>query len=699
MALLEKIRVKMGTFITVLIGLALLSFIIDPATLETTISMFSSKYDAGSMNGKSISAQEYQKRIDYNTKVNSLIYGNMASDDETQEMISRATWEDFMFTNIIIPEVKNAGINVGDAELYDMAQGAQISSVISSMPMFRGADGSFDKSRVVDFVQQISSDPSGQLEMVWSYLENSMYKEQMLGKYTVLAQKSETMTPVEMMNDIDANNITSDVQFIMQPIGFAADSTIQISNAEIKKYYNDHKTEYRRNASREMDYVVFEVIPSEKDFEQVRKDIDKLYSEFAITSNLKAFLMRNSDAPMDMYYYKKDELSSVSKELGEFAFSSKVGDVLPVYRDGESFKAARVSDIKNYPDSIYVSHILLQGYDTDALGRKADSLISLLDSGKADFAQLAEENSADRSRRTGVAGELGWLTQTYMLPGFEGLFDAPLNKNIKVNTEYGLHIAKVTKRTEPVRKVQVAVLEKEVVASNATFQEYYAKANEIASKTNGKAELFNQAIDEAGANVYSVSVAPGAKTVAGYQNARELSRWLYDADKGDVSPIITVDNRYFFIASLTGIQEQGYADMKDVEPQIRRAIMNRKKAEKMAEQMKEKIAGLNSMEEISKALGLSISTKEDVSFGAERQSFDNALLGAVASAEVGKICGPIAGNVGVYVFMVTDRQSGAFYTESDALNRQKMMIGMSSYMIPSKIIANSDIVDNRYKFF
>jgi hypothetical protein len=61
MAVLEKIRVKMGAFITIVIALALLSFIIDPSTLQSAMSMFSSKYDVGSINGKSISYQDYQK--------------------------------------------------------------------------------------------------------------------------------------------------------------------------------------------------------------------------------------------------------------------------------------------------------------------------------------------------------------------------------------------------------------------------------------------------------------------------------------------------------------------------------------------------------------------------------------------------------------------------------------------------------------
>ena len=69
MAVLEKIRVKMGVFITVVIGVALLSFVLDADTLRSAISMFSSKYDVGEMNGKAISYKDFQKRVEYFTRI------------------------------------------------------------------------------------------------------------------------------------------------------------------------------------------------------------------------------------------------------------------------------------------------------------------------------------------------------------------------------------------------------------------------------------------------------------------------------------------------------------------------------------------------------------------------------------------------------------------------------------------------------
>ena len=59
MAVLENIRVKLGVFITILIALSLLSFIVDPSTLSTTFQRMSADNKVGTMNGKTITYQDY----------------------------------------------------------------------------------------------------------------------------------------------------------------------------------------------------------------------------------------------------------------------------------------------------------------------------------------------------------------------------------------------------------------------------------------------------------------------------------------------------------------------------------------------------------------------------------------------------------------------------------------------------------------
>ena len=69
MAVLETIRVKFGILITVLVALALLSFILDPQTLRSAADRFSSENKVGSMNGKSVSYKEFYDELNKYTEV------------------------------------------------------------------------------------------------------------------------------------------------------------------------------------------------------------------------------------------------------------------------------------------------------------------------------------------------------------------------------------------------------------------------------------------------------------------------------------------------------------------------------------------------------------------------------------------------------------------------------------------------------
>ena len=534
----------MGAFITVIIAVALLSFIIDPSTLESTISMFSSKYDVGEINGEAVTYQDYQKKVDYFTQIYQITNGG-ATNDQTQDAINNTAWQDEIADRVLMPAIEAAGVTLGEEELFDMSQGSNISPVLAAEAAFQNENGAFDKARLAQFVQAIHQDQSGQMQMYWSYLEDNMVKDQLLTKYLSMLEKSTFVTPVELNRAIAENNTTYNVDFVVKPLGFAIDSSIVVSNQEVKEYYDNHIKNFEQQECKDFEYVVYEVVPSADDIELAQSSINKVYDEFVSAENMKNFLARNSDQPFNPYFYKQDELSSITPTVAEFAEKAKVGEVLPPYQEDNMFIAARVMDIKNLPDSVFVKHILLQGENE----KKADSLLQVL-AKKGDFVQLAQEFSADRNPNVAEAGDLGWMTQTYLIPGFEPIFAAKSGEVLKLNTTYGTHLVKVTKTTKPVSKMQIALLVKEAVAGKQTYADYYAKANDLATKSEGKIEKYHAAVKEANLSSYpAMRIAPAAKGFASYEKAREVVRWVNENEVGAVSPILSVDNKYFFVVA------------------------------------------------------------------------------------------------------------------------------------------------------
>ncbi len=699
MAVLEKIRVKMGVFITVIIGVALLSFIIDADTLRSAVSIFSNKYDVGEMNGNAISYQDFQKKVEYFNNIHQLVTGSATIDEQSSDMINQSAWQDFLSENVVIPTIESAGIAIGEDELFDLSQGASISPILAREQAFIGENGTFDRNLLVQFIRAIPTDNTGNLSTYWSYLEKNMIIDQMVSKYITLLAKSNIKNPVELRRSIDENNITSEVSFVIQPFGFDEDTTITVTKQEVKEYYNKHKHSFEQPAGRDIEYVVFEVTPSEQDILLASKDIDALMPEFATTTKLKNFLARNSDKPLDSYYYKKGELISKSEALDSFAFSANMSSVLEPIKEDDALLAARINSIKQMPDSVFVQHILVAGADKAIVETQVDSLLNLLSKG-ANFSTLAAENSADKNPNALIPGDIGWMTQSTTIPGFDTCFVASVGKSFKLESQYGMHIVRVKEATKPITKVQLAVLEKAIVASRETFQLFYSQANDVASKSEGKIEKFNSVTEEM--KLYPLpayNIAEGSRTVANYSNAKEISRWVYGAKKDEVSQIISLDNKYFFIVAVTDIREKGIPAIDKIEKEIASVLRREKSSEKVLAQIKEQVAGISSLEAVAEKLGTTVSTQSGVSFGSPgARSFDPKFVGAVAGAPERTLVGPIAGSVGAYIFRVDSREIGAFFTEDDAKQQQEQSFSYQLQMIPEIFAKQAGVVDNRAKF-
>ncbi len=696
MAVLEKLRVKFGMAVSIIIAIGLLSFIIDPNEVISAFNGMSSKYDVGEINGKSVSYNDFQEDVQKFTTINELMTGSSAQGAEQQAQIRNAAWQDLVTRYLFNENANAAGLRVGDAEMVDLTSGDMISPLIAQNPAFMDENGSFSKSNLVQFLNNIDSDQSGNLRLYWDYVQSSIYNQQLFAKYSSLFSQSSVNSPMMLKRIIAENNTTSDVDFVMVPFGYQQDSTIVVSDSEIKSYYNSHKKFYKQRASRDIEYVVFEVKPSDKDVAAEGQKVTDLRDEFATAENVKSFLMKNSDRPYEDRYYKPGDLKSVSTDIEDFVWNGN-GSVSNVITKGNDFYIARIMDTRMIPDSVYVKHILLQGDDAD----KADSLKNVIAKG-ANFANVASVYSADKnSADNGEKGNIGWMTQNYMIPGFEAVFTAAKNVPFVLKTQYGTHIVEVSKTSSPILKKKVAILSKETIASKETFQTVYAKANQFAVTAAGNYNNYKKAVDSLGVYSHPVNnMLEGADKLGSIDNAKEVSRWVFENKVGKVSNIITVDNNFFVIATVRGIHKEGYAKVNEVASSIRQQLYYEKLAEKKAAEVAEKIKGLTDLQAIAEKLGTTVSSQSGVAFSSmNAQGLDPKFIGAVSVAPIDKVSAPVAGSIGVYVFKVTGRDTGSFYTEDDAKTRQSQMAMYTTQAIVPVMMQDADVKDNRARFY
>ena len=654
MAVLETIRVKFGILISVLIAVALLSFIVDFGTIQS-LSSTSSKYDVGEIDGKSISYTDFQAEIEKITAISEM-NGNPVQGDEALAMVRQQAWQQFINDYLFIPSAKAAGFNVGEEEMYQLLSGEMLSGFL--MQMFQGQ---LNKELLVEIEAQVEADETGRMRLFWDNLLETVYTDQFYTKYQSLFAKSSFNNALAVAEQVKDNNTTFDVEFVVVPFGFTQDSTIVVSDKEIKDYYTAHKDNFKQIASRDIEYIVIDIVPSADDVTAANNAIAAVYDEFVAAENMKTFLLSKSERQLEKRWYKAGELNTLSSEVEAFVNSARVGDVSPIFQNGNSFYAVKVMESAQVPEQVQVK-----------------------------YTQAGVEGAAEAL----AAAEPQWISQ---MDGFEDLMTTAKGQQITIN---GM-LFEVVDTKDVVLKKRVAILEKTAQPSDATRSACYAKANSVASKAGGKLEGFKKAVEEDGLYAHPYNRMPeSANRLGSVEHTKEVTRWAFEAKVGQVSGIISIDNKYYVVAALKGIHKEGYTPVEEVAARIKPVLYQEKATAKKTAEVAEKINGLTDLAAVAEALGTTVSTKEDVTFASFTSAgLDNKFIGAASVAEVGALNGPLQGNTGVYVYVVTDRSEGAFFTEDDAALREQQMSYASMQMLLPVMMDEAEVKDNTARFY
>ena len=654
MAVLETIRVKFGILISVLIAVALLSFIVDFGTIQS-LSSTSSKYDVGEIDGKSISYTDFQAEIEKITAISEM-NGNPVQGDEALAMVRQQAWQQFVNEYLFIPSAKAAGFNVGEEEMYQLLSGEMLSGFL--MQMFQGQ---LNKELLVEIEAQVEADETGRMRLFWDNLLETVYTDQFYTKYQSLFAKSSFNNALAVAEQVKDNNTTFDVEFVVVPFGFTQDSTIVVSDKEIKDYYTAHKDNFKQIASRDIEYIVIDIVPSADDVTAANNAIAAVYDEFVAAENMKTFLLSKSERQLEKRWYKAGELNTLSSEVEAFVNSARVGDVSPIFQNGNSFYAVKVMESAQVPEQVQVK-----------------------------YTQAGVEGAAEAL----AAAEPQWISQ---MDGFEDLMTTAKGQQITIN---GM-LFEVVDTKDVVLKKRVAILEKTAQPSDATRSACYAKANSVASKAGGKLEGFKKAVEEDGLYAHPYNRMPeSANRLGSVEHTKEVTRWAFESKVGQVSGIISIDNKYYVVAALKGIHKEGFTPVEEVAARIKPVLYQEKAAAKKTAEVAEKINGLTDLAAVAEALGTTVSTKEDVTFASFTSAgLDNKFIGAASVAEVGALNGPLQGNTGVYVYVVTDRSEGAFFTEDDAALREQQMSYSALQMLLPVMMDQAEVKDNTARFY
>jgi len=708
MATLQKIRDK-GVLIAFIIGGALLAFIAGDAIKSGSALFKESQSEVAIIAKESISIKDFQNKVKHNQNISQMMSGKSALSSEQMDRVREQTWQQLIQEIVMNKEYEALGLDVDSQELFDLVQGENISPIIRQI--FKDENGNVDKTRILGILKQLNNAPDGTPQKTyWLNIEQQIKAARQQEKYNELIQKSLYVTNARAKQILESSSKKVDFSYIVKKYTSISDSSISVSNKEINDYYESHKYLFEQNESRSIAYVNFPIVPSEEDRAEAKKYINEIATEFATVKNNKEYVDLNSDVKFVSAFLSSKEIANT--ELSEFTNKANVNSIYGPYENNGTFNICKVNDIKMMPDSVKARHILIQPKNNNlpAAKKEADSIAKLIKNG-ANFADLAKKFSADKSSSVN-GGDLGWFGPRQMVPAFSDVCFAAKKKDVKVvTTQFGIHIIQVLDQTKKTRKVQLAIVTRNIESSQKTYNKIYGQAVKFAQSVKD-IDTFDKGI-ESGQYTKRIgsNIKKNDKTLAGLEMPRPLIKDVYTSE--DVNNLVTdkdgkaiyeLGNSYV-IAVLTELNEKGFSPVNKVVSSIKRELIRRKKAELLSKELNNAVATNKNILAIAQTNGLALQDASDISFESFQvpgAGIEPKLIATAVMSTKGQISKAIEGNQGVYVLVVNNVNTTATTPEAIAQTKQRIngMLGYrTQYQAMGALRKHANIEDKRYKFY
>ena len=701
-SVLQKIQNQTGCLLLV-IGIAMLAFVLTDLVSSGSSIFSSNDNSVGEISNEPVSYDEYNQT--YEALKAQLIQNNpgIAFDENMSKQYQQQAWNMIIESRLVEPEYEKLALTVSLAELEDLTIGDNTHPQIQQS--FRNPEtNQFDKQRLIRFLKEdINSNPEALQN--WNSFQQQFTASLIAQKYSQLITSSVYTTNLEAANYGRDNNQTKNATVVSLPYSQYEDSTLSVSDSEILSYMKAHSSKFERDASRDIEYIRLNVIPSQEDSMDMIFQAKEIAQKFAETKDDSAFVsIMNSETPFNKTFQRRGSfLASIEDEI----FSANIGEVVGPAQDNGIYSVYKVTGIgTDSVSSIRGSHILINvaGTDTAQAEKSARELISQIKAGATTFEAEANKKNYDASRGNG--GDLGWVTKdsrAYPSKLINRLFRSPKGQYFVVRSNKGVHIGKTTSQISR-KTVQVAVVDQKIFPSTKTDGEYYKMAGDFLTKANGD-KSFEEVAEELGLTKRVANdIKESSLAIPGVSNPNSIAKWLFDdaSNEGDISSIIDIDGNYY-VARITNIKAKGLADINEERSEVENILLDQKKSEKLYARMSEALKKSSNADELANELEISPVSIPAASFNNSSIPYigrDLIISGTIFGLPVGGKSDIIKGERAVaLVYLNNDNQ----YEATDAEDLKVQITDQVKQEMQQKsrktLIENGEVIDLRYRFY
>ena len=712
MATLQKIRSK-GPLLVIVIGLALFAFIAGDAW--KVLQPHQGKQDVGEVNGEVLSAQDYQKMVDELSEVIKLTNGLNSLTEDQLNNVKDQVWQSYVNNKLIAEQAEKLGLKVTDAEIQSIIdQGTH--PLLMQTPFRNPQTGMFDKDMLKKFLVDYANLNASQMPAqyveyyqkmgaFWQFVEKTLAQSTLAEKYQNLVTKSLISNPVAAEDAFNSRTEQSDLLLAGVPYSSINDSTVQVSDSEIKDRYNEKKEQFKQLVeTRDIRYIDVKVVPSDADCKAVEKEVTEYSNQLASTTADFGTFVRStgssvnySDVPVSKSVFPADVASRLD--------STNVNEVYGPYynQTDDSFNAFKLLAKVSSPDSIQFRQIQVYADTEEKTKTLADSIYNALKGG-ADFAAVA--------KIYGQTGEATWVNAQ----SWEGseldadnskfintLLNQPVNELANLNMGQANLILQVMNKKSMQTKYKVAVVKREVEFSKETYNAAYNKFSQFVAQNTTIDSMVKNAEESGYTLMPRTDLSSAEHYVGGVRSTREALKWIFAAKPGEVSPLYECgENDHLMVVALDKIHEAGYRDINSVAEMLRAEIRRDKKAEKIMEEMKKynSIAQVKGMKDAVSDSVKHVTFSAPAYISVTRSS--EPVIGAVAAkTAANKVSAPIKGNGGVYMIQVYAKEKGSekFDAKQEETTLTNMAVRIAGNQLINDLYQKAKVADQRYLFF
>lgn len=691
----------------ILIGLAILfiAMIIFDWGMDLAGRRGSGQFQAnnvGKVNGQEITYQDFDKL--YQSALDN--YKNSTKqdpDDQTTAQIRDQVWDGLVNQILIKKAAEQLNITVTDQELVNWVRNDPESLPDVIKKNFEDSTGHLD----MRILQAALSDNRPEVIQFWKSVQDYLREQRLQEKLTSRLFAAVRIPESELRTQFAQQTVKYDAGFIQFPPALLIpDSSIQVSESEMRDYYSAHQEDYRTQPTRRLKYVTIPVQASSGDSAEVESEMKRVAALANSKTDFLELVKEYSENPYDDKFVSHGQIDPA---LEEKAFSDKPGAIDGPILATDGYHLIKVIDEQTGKNEyVHAAHILLHlipGPDSMATYKQAQGIIKQARSG-GDFAELAKQYSQDPGSAQ-KGGDIGWFGKGMMVKPFEdAAFKGSVGQIVgPVRTQFGLHIIKVLGKDS--RELKIADLKMSIKVSQQTKDALKQHAEDFIYIV--KQDGFDKAANTMNLRVNQTPSFSKGTFVPGVGSNEDLVKWAFSGRLGDVSDAMPL-SQGLSVFMISDVKDAGVTPFEQVSAQIKNQVRREKqfsKTQDYANQLRQKLTAgdsLNRLLQYDSRLRYASTGQFGPTGFVPGVGRDFSFVAEAERLKVGQISKAINGTGGVYLIQLLCKvpfDSATYRIQRVTLMQQLMQQEKSRIVNDwlTNLKETASIEDNRAKLF